>query len=629
MNADPSNATGLPITERANELTDTLDIENPLGILRLLRGCDAQIFSGYKSFPSLSDLSVRDAMDKVSNTAERICNSDNGIVVMSGSGTSGRVAFLIARNLNEVLEEAGKRPCFRYLCSGGDAALLLSDELPEDDTISAVKDLLVISAEQGQNDEVMVIGITCGMSAPYVAGQIDFVLDACDGCLKGEYDKPNLPRYTAVLLGFNPVEMARPALIEMWSERPEAQSKTMLDVARRLERAAMRQGVPQGASSGMLSDHAILNPVVGPEAVCASSRMKGGSATFIILAACLGTAVSKCLPGNGIGITDIVSGMEQTYHHTYLKSEEISVILAMCGASISNKGHVYWLGESSAGILGFVDASEMPDTYGAAFNEFRGFVKGGWAGVKSVEGDISGRGELYRISINQFETDIFPNLSEVDAVIALYAHGDNTSPSNDQLESLLRRSKMEKGASTARVVCGSLLMNRPMTNQGVDVSCIVPLPQTNIAPSFAAYSQFSLKLVLNAISTGAQIMKGMVCQNHMINTGPTNNKIYHRCIRLISMFSGVNQQQAEQSLWKAIYRVDDLTTVEGILPVDRRPLSDHIRAATPDDDDDSRKKEQTVLPLAILISSGLSVQAARDALDDHKIVRVAINTLKS
>ena len=95
------------------------------------------------------------------------------------------------------------------------------------------------------------------------------------------------------------------------------------------------------------------------------------------------------------------------------------------------------------------------------------------------------------------------------------------------------------------------------------------------------------------------------------------------------MFSGVNQQQAEQSLWKAIYRADDLTAVPGILPVDPRPLSDHIRAATPDDDDDSRKKEQTVLPLAILISSGLSVQAARDALDDHKIVRVAINTLKS
>ena len=32
--------------------------------------------------------------------------------------------------------------------------------------------------------------------------------------------------------------------------------------------------------------------------------------------------------------------------------------------------------------------------------------------------------------------------------------------------------------------------------------------------------------------TGAQCMKGMVYQNHMINVGPTNAKIFDRCVRL-------------------------------------------------------------------------------------------------
>ena len=69
--------------------------------------------------------------------------------------------------------------------------------------------------------------------------------------------------------------------------------------------------------------------------------------------------------------------------------------------------NVYWLGNGSAGIWGFVDASEMPDTYGAAFTEFRGFCENGWEGIQTVEGDLSARGSLYRISIRQFEEDIF------------------------------------------------------------------------------------------------------------------------------------------------------------------------------------------------------------------------------
>jgi len=45
-------------------------------------------------------------------------------------------------------------------------------------------------------DRVVYIGITCGLSAPYVAGQLDH-------CMK------NLNTFIPVLLGFNPVHLAR------------------------------------------------------------------------------------------------------------------------------------------------------------------------------------------------------------------------------------------------------------------------------------------------------------------------------------------------------------------------------------------------------------------------------------
>ena len=139
---------------------------------------------------------------------------------------------------------------------------------------------------------------------------------------------------------------------------------------------------------------------------------------------------------------------------------------------------------------------------------------------------------------------------------------------------------------------------------------------------------FSLKLVLNAISTGAQVMKGMVCRNHMINTGPTNNKIYHRCIRLISMFAGIEHSAARDALWKAIYNVDDLASVDGDVPVEKRQISDHIKVATPSDESD-KEKEQQILPVAILLGTGMTIQEALGAIQQYRIVNKAIEAVSS
>ena len=70
--------------------------------------------------------------------------------------------------------------------------MLLSDELPEDDPGLGKRDLQSIIAGR---EHVLFIGITCGLSAPYVAGQLDWALT-----------QPNIH---SVALGFNPIEFAR------------------------------------------------------------------------------------------------------------------------------------------------------------------------------------------------------------------------------------------------------------------------------------------------------------------------------------------------------------------------------------------------------------------------------------
>lgn len=47
--------------------------------------------------------------------------------------------------------------------------------------------------------------------------------------------------------------------------------------------------------------------------------------------------------------------------------------------------------------------------------------------------------------------------------------------------------------------------------------------------------ELSTKLLLNAVSTGAHILKGKAYQNHMIDVQVTNSKLYCRATRLLQV----------------------------------------------------------------------------------------------
>ena len=86
---------------------------------------------------------------------------------------------------------------------------------------------------------------------------------------------------------------------------------------------------------------------------------------------------------------------------------------------------------------GCIDASEMPDTYGAPFDQTKGYVAGGWGKklkcpklmetwiiimtmVIAVMWTIRCLGlVLSSISLDDFITDILPGLTRVDTVIVL------------------------------------------------------------------------------------------------------------------------------------------------------------------------------------------------------------------
>jgi hypothetical protein len=67
-------------------------------------------------------------MTAVSVEAAAALDTAGGVVVLSGCGTSGRVAFVVATAFNKLLVASGREPRVKYIMAGGDAALFTSRE---------------------------------------------------------------------------------------------------------------------------------------------------------------------------------------------------------------------------------------------------------------------------------------------------------------------------------------------------------------------------------------------------------------------------------------------------------------------------------------------------------------------
>ena len=163
---------------------------------------------------------------------------------------------------------APPRPLFRAVCAGGDAALFRAAESVEDSADAARKDFAeaVLAAGGDGLREAVVIGVSCGFSARYVATFLDAAMDDARR------------RFHAVALGFNPIRHASVTAFK--------------DCLRRMRREDLSP-IARGAR------RIVVNPRVGPEAVAGSSRLKGGAATKSILDAAFAAAIAahaRCDP---------------------------------------------------------------------------------------------------------------------------------------------------------------------------------------------------------------------------------------------------------------------------------------------------------------------------------------------
>ena len=326
-----ADAPRVPVTERVSPHALDMESRGAEGVLEALAACDAEMWAeahadddgtrDASSHPGLIHPTVVADIARLALAVSRCVASDTpetpAAVLVVGCGTSGRLAFQCARaaELSSRHEKGGvrgrkrKRAVFRHVLAGGDAALFQSAESCEDDRERGASDFrrAVAAYEPHPLKSLVVVGVSCGLSAPYVSS---FLAEAGRFGARAPEGKDALT-VARFALGFNPRRDAPerggfrelfPSFAETRAEPGPARvaSETFALASKNFDVSA---DGPSGRDARRDEDVVFVNPVLGPELVAGSSRLKGGSATKIILDAAF--AVAEVMRGAGIGTASL------------------------------------------------------------------------------------------------------------------------------------------------------------------------------------------------------------------------------------------------------------------------------------------------------------------------------------
>ncbi|XP_034369776.1 glucokinase regulatory protein isoform X1 [Arvicanthis niloticus] len=549
----------VPITEKSNPLTRNLDKADAEKIVQLLGQCDAEIFQEegqiMPTYQRLYSESILTTMLQVAAKVQEVLKEpDGGLVVLSGGGTSGRMAFLMSVSFNQLMKGLGQKPLYTYLIAGGDRSVVASREQTEDSALHGIEELKKVAAGKKR---VVVIGISVGLSAPFVAGQMDYCMD-------------NTDVFLPVLVGFNPVSMARSDPIEDWKS-------TFRQVAERMQKMQEKQ------------EAFVLNPAIGPEGLSGSSRMKGGSATKILLETLLLAAhktVDQGVVSSQRCLLEILRTFERAHQVTYSQSSKIATLTKQVSISLEKKGRVHLVGWQTLGIIAIMDGVECIHTFGADFQDIRGFLIGDHSDMFNQKDELTNQGPQFTFSQDDFLTSILPSLKEIDTVVFIFTLDDNLT----EVQTLAERVR-EKSRNIQALVHSTVGQSLPAPLKKLFpllISITWPLLFFDYEGSYVQKFQreLSTKWVLNTVSTGAHVLLGKILQNHMLDLRIANSKLFWRALAMLQRFSGQSKARCIESLLQVIH-----------FP---QPLSDDVRAAPISCHVQVAHEKEKVIPTALL-----------------------------
>lgn len=198
-------------------------------------------------------------------------------------------------------------------------------------------------------------------------------------------------------------------------------------------------------------------------------------------------------------------------------------------------GRLIYAGAGTSGRLGILDASECPPTFGSDPSQVIGLIAGGKEAVFEAQEGAEDYEENGRQALREID------LRSRDVVCGLAASGRTP-----YVHGALKEAD-ELGCKTIFV---TTVPGKQITLD-VDILIDIPVGPEVIMGSTRMKSATAQKMVLNMITTGANIRRGKVYENVMVDLQLSNEKLHERAKRILMMFADLNYSKADELLIQA------------------------------------------------------------------------------
>jgi N-acetylmuramic acid 6-phosphate (MurNAc-6-P) etherase len=275
-----------------------------------------------------------------------------------------------------------------------------------------------------------------------------------------------------------------------------------------------------------------VNPLIGPEPIKGSTRMKGGSATQILLDVAMNKVIDENIYEKDF--EKIINEYRKVHNIVKSKIDELATIAMSAKNSFVNGSHIYYMSEGLIGKLAATDAAECTPTYGVRFEDVRAFIKEGWHKLITLD-QVNNTNSQF---IQEHELDIADfvkfNLTSEDTVIAIYS-----SKMSKELKNA-RKYATKKGSKVYTIginnfdenINGQINKNE---NKNSNEQIIYFNFKSDEFPNYFGFDRAMTKWVLNLITTEAFVLAGKTWQNTMIDLKLSNAKLVDRAINRVIM----------------------------------------------------------------------------------------------
>lgn len=215
-------------------------------------------------------------------------------------------------------------------------------------------------------------------------------------------------------------------------------------------------------------------------------------------------------------------------------SEPLAQAVDEVGRRLRAGGRLHYAGAGTSGRLGFLDASEMPPTFGTNPQLVCAHIAGGLGALtRAVEGAED--------DFEAGEREIRDHVSAGDALVGISASGG---------------APYVLGAIKAARAAGAWTLgvanspDAPLVREA-DLGIVLQTGPEPLTGSTRLKAGSSQKILLNTLSTAVMVRLGKVHDNLMVDVVATNVKLRNRALRLVMRLTGASEDEARGLLQAA------------------------------------------------------------------------------